>query len=262
MIPADLSGALNALCKDVVLDVTELPTGHIRLQTALQYPDSSHIDVFVRQDAQPSLPGHDGVVLTDFGQTTAWLLDLRLKPWLSAKRRRFLDDALATYEATLRGGAIEIDVPRGQPLGLPVLRLAQACLRMADLMFTQRGSIETAFKDRVEEFLSARDLTFAPDVEILGRHDRFVRVDYHVLGGPRGALVLALGSANPSSAHTIANEVFSRWYDLSVPTVRERRVTVFDDNSAVRQDDIDRLTDVSEVVAFGDEAGLAAAFAA
>ena len=130
-------------------------------------------------------------------------------------------------------------------------------------MFTQRASVETSFKDRVEEFLSAKDLTFAPDPEVPGKGGRIIRVDYQVIGNPRGALILALGSANPSSAHNIANEVFSRWYDISHgPLANEQCVTVFDDSSPVREEDLGRLRDVSDVVALGDETGLTAALAA
>lgn len=243
------------LCKDVVRSVEAPSNGHICIQTALQYPDGSYIDVFLRQD--PQLRFGDMVTLSDLGQTTAWLLDLRLKPWLSEKRRRFVEDALAVYGASMRNGAIEIDLTPGEPLGPGVLRLAQACLRMADLMFTQRSSVETAFKDRIEEFLAIKELRFEQDFEVLGRHERRVRVDYLVRAERRDSLVLVLGSANPSSAHTIANEIFSRWYDLNVPQVQGQKITLFDDNSPVRDADLDRLRELSAVIPISDEDTLA-----
>lgn len=55
---------------DVIRGVEPTPGGHFCLQTALQYPDSSYIDVFIRQDAQLR-----DIILSDLGQTTAWLLD-------------------------------------------------------------------------------------------------------------------------------------------------------------------------------------------
>lgn len=242
---------IQKVCKDLVRSVEEVPGGHVCLQTALQYPDGSYIDVFIRQPTQLSFA--QKIVLSDLGQTTAWLLDLRLKPWLSEKRRRFLEDTLDVYSARLSGGAVEIELEPGEPMGPAVLRLAQACLRMADLMFTQRSSVETAFKDRVEDFLSIKELPFEQDVEVRGRGDRPVRVDYRVQSGRRNSLVLVLGSANPSSVHTIANEVFSRWYDLNVPHVREQKVTLLDDSSPVRDSDLDRLRELSTVVALSDE---------
>jgi hypothetical protein len=237
------------ICKDVIRSIDE--TGpDICLQTALQYPDGSFIDVFIRNDGQ--IPLDHRIVLSDLGQTTAWLLDLRLKPWLSEKRRRFVADTLAVYGATLEGGALEIKVMPGEALGPAVLRLAQACLRMADLMFTQRSSLETAFKDRVEEFFSMRELPFEQDVEIFGRRGRPVRVDYRVHVG-HGSLVLVLGSANPSSAHTIANEIFTRWYDLNSPQVPAQKITLFDDSASIREPDLDRLRELSAVIALSEE---------
>lgn len=248
------------ICKDVVRSVEPTHGGHICIQTAFQYPDGGYIDVFIRRDAQLKLGGT--IILSDLGQTTAWLLDLRLKPWLSEKRRRFLEDSLSVYGAHMEKGAVEIELTPTDSLGSAVLRLAQACLRMSDLMFTQRSSVETVFKDRVEDFLSIRELPFEPDVEVVGRHDRPVRVDYKVQGGRKGSLVLVLGSANASSTHTIANEIFSRWYDLNMPQVREQKVTVFDDNSPLRESDLDRLRELSMVVPIGDEEALAEALAA
>jgi len=242
------------ICKDVIRSIDE--TGpDICLQTALQYPDGSFIDVFIRHDRQISLDHR--IVLSDLGQTTAWLLDLRLKPWLSEKRRRFVADTLAVYGVTLRGGALELDVQPGEALGPAVLRLAQACLRMADLMFTQRSSLETAFKDRVEELFSMRELPFEQDVEVFGRRGRPVRVDYRVHAGRRGSLVLVLGSANPTSAHAIANEIFTRWYDLSSPQVPEQKITLFDDSASIREPDLDRLRELSAVIAISEEDRLA-----
>lgn len=240
------------ICKDVVRSIDTAGGPDICLQTTLQYPDGSFIDVFLRKDAQLSCL-EDPIVLSDLGQTTAWLLDLRLRPWLSEKRRRFLEDMLAVYGVVLRGGALELNVQHGEPLGLATLRLAQACLRMADLMFTQRSSLETVFKDRVEDLFSIRELPFEQDVEVHGRHGRPVRVDYRVRTGRHGSLVLVLGSANPSSAHTIANEIFTRWYDLNVPQVPEQKITLFDDSAPIREPDLDRLREFSAVIAISEE---------
>ena len=73
----------------------------------------------------------------------------------------------------------------------------------------------------------------------------------------RDSHVLVLGSANSSSAHTIANEIFSRWYDLNVPQVRDQKITLFDDNSPVRDADLERLRELSAVIAISDEDTLA-----
>lgn len=234
---------------------------HWRIQTNLVYPDGSFIDLFIRNSDQ--LPHAPVTVLSDLGQTTAWLLDLRLKPWLSQKRKRFMEDALEVLAVRQNGGALETEVTLGDPLGPAILRLAQACLRVADLMMTQRGSVETVFKDRVEEFFSVHELPFDPDVEIRGRHGQLIRVDYRVKAGQRSALVLTLGPANASSAHTLANEIFGRWYELNMPSVSESKITVYDDECReYRPGDLERLADFSVVVPVSDEDALMDAVAA
>ena len=54
-----------------------------------------------------------------------------------------------------------------------------------------------------------------------------------------------------------ANEIFRRWFDLDIPERQEQRVTVFDDTVDVyREDDIQRLKNLSEVVALSDRQSL------
>ena len=102
-----------------------------------------------------------------------------------------------------------------------------------------------------------RELPFEQDVEVFGRRGRPVRVDYRVHAGRRGSLVLVLGSANPTSAHAIANEIFTRWYDLSSPQVPEQKITLFDDSASIREPDLDRLRELSAVIAISEEDRLA-----
>lgn len=67
--------------------------GAVRLETAFLYPDGSSVDVFVQEET----PLFNKPKLSDFGQTTAWLLDVQVKPWLSKKRQQFVEDALRIY---------------------------------------------------------------------------------------------------------------------------------------------------------------------
>jgi hypothetical protein len=245
----------------IVRSVDTVRGGHTRIQTQLVYPDGSFIDVFVRNGAQQTIAPN--IVLSDLGQTTSWLLDMRLKPWLSENRKRFIEDALDVLSVRQNAGALEIELSPGDPLNSAILRLAQACLRVSDLVFTQRNSVTTVFKERVEEFFSVHDLPFDQDVEIVGRHGRPIRVDYRVAKGPRGALVLALGPASASSAHTLTNEIFRRWYELNMPTIGERRVTIYDDACQdYREDDLALVRDFSELVPIGNEDAVAEALAA
>ncbi len=58
-------------------------------------------------------------------------------------------------------------------------------------------------------------------------------------------------------AHIQAKEIFRRWYDLDVPERPEQRVTVFDDSVDVyRDEDLERLKSLSDVIALSDRRAL------
>jgi hypothetical protein len=224
------------------------------------YPDGSHVDVFL--DEQSSLFPERRLVLTDAGQTTAWLLNVPMKPWLSAKRRAFLEDVLRVLDVQQDGAALEYRVASPRELGQGVVRLAQACVRVADLMFTKRAALETAFAEEVEEVISATDLPYEAGVELPGKYNKPVRVDFLVHGARQVNGVLGLSSSNRSTAHTTANEVFRRWHDLR-GLLDMGRLTVWDDRYDVyRDDDFCVLGEVSTVIALSDRRRFSSVIAA
>ena len=184
-----------------------LPRGHVRLETGLLYPDGSSVDVFVVNDV-PLHHGPGPIRLSDLGQTTAWLLDLQVRVWLSKKRQAFVEDVLRLYRVRRDGGALILDLGVGDDLAVAVLRLAQACLRVADLMFTRRASLQSASTDEIEEVLADSDLPFDANVELSGRHGEKVRVDYVAQGKARRSAVMGLSALNAQSAHTHRTRFF------------------------------------------------------
>ena len=233
----------------LVRDVGVLPRGHVRLETGFLYPDGSSVDVFL-VEVSPLLRT---LKLSDLGQTTSWLLDVQVKPWLSKKRQRFIEDALRIYGVDQVGGALELPLASLDGLVEGVVKLGQACVRVADLTYTRRSALQTGVSEELEEFLSDADLPYEPNQELVGRHDAHVVVDFLVRGASVTSALLTLASGNASQAHVTANELFKRWYDLSVPERHEQRVTVFDDRYNVyRDEDLVRLADLSDVVALSD----------
>ena len=235
----------------LVRNVDQLPKGHVRLQTAFLYPDGSAVDVFVVEEAASIYK------LSDLGQTTNWLLDVQVKPWLSKKRQRFVEDALHNYEVTQAGGALERALASIDLLIDGVVNLGQACVRVADLIYTRRSALQSSFSEDVEEFLSDSELEFESNQELVGRHGTKVRVDFLVRGTRSTSALLSLASGTSAQAHIAANEIFRRWYDLDIPSRTEHRVTVFDDRFDVyRDDDLHRLRDLSDVVPLSDRQAL------
>jgi len=232
-------------CVALVDDVRPLPAGPILLETIFRYPDGSTLELF----AAPS--GEGEWRLTDLGQTTAWLLDQRIRPWLSKRRRSLVEDALRTFGAEQDGGELVLRMTPGTSLAEAVVRLAQTCLRVADLFYTRRTTLQMPFTEEVEELFGEYELPCEADVDVPGRFGQGVHVDFIVHGLRSRSLVLTLASQNPASAHLKSNEIFRSWYDVNVPARPDQRVTVFDDRSdAYRDADLKRLADISEVIPF------------
>jgi hypothetical protein len=100
-------------------------------------------------------------------------------------------------------------------------------------------------------------------VQLQGRHGNVVIVDFLVEGRRRRSAVLTLAAQSTTTAHSVANEVFRKHYDLDTPQRGEQRVTVYDDRLDVyRPDDLDRLRDVCEVVPLSARQDLVALLAA
>lgn len=244
---AEIERLADQLCMVRARDL--LARGHLRLETKFLYPDRSSVDLFVVNAPQQTLLAAPPL-LSDLGQTTSWLADLQVKPWQSKKRQRFLEDAIYVLGVRQNGGALETTFEANHDaLEDAVIRLGQACVRVADLSFTRRSSLQTSATDEVEELLADADLPYQTNAPLQGRHNNIVVVDFLVEGRRRKSALLTLAAQSQASAHTLANEVFRKHYDLDTPERGEQRVTVFDDRLDVyRTDDLDRLRDVCEVV--------------
>ncbi|HEU4951750.1 MAG TPA: DUF1828 domain-containing protein [Holophagaceae bacterium] len=233
----------------LVTGIEQLDRGHLRLETAFRYPDGSQIDLFLKDEG----PFIEPRILTDFGNTSSWLLDLQVKPWLSPKRKKLLELSLKDLAVHMNGGALELEFSGNERLMDGIVCLSQACIRMADLHYTRRSSLSLPLNEVVEELLEDFELTYQPNAEFTGRQGTPVKVDYQVWGLRTTSLIMIMGTGNPSVGHNRANEVFRTWYDLNLPERVEAKVTIFDDNSDVyRDEDLARLRDFSEVMPLSD----------
>lgn len=246
----DLSDIKNRLDgHSIVRNVDQVPRGHVRIETAFLYPEGSSVDLFLVEEA-PLLPA---TRLSDLGNTSQWLLDVQVRAWLSKKRQALVDDALRIYDVSRQGGAFEIQLASLDAIVDGVVRLGQACVRVADLVYTRRSSLQLVVTEEVEEVLADADLDYDANAELEGRYGKPVRVDFVVRGTRTKSALLTLSSRNTSQAHVQANEIFRRWYDLDIPARTEQRVTIFDDRyDAYRDDDLHRLRDISEVLALSE----------
>ena len=108
--------------------VDKTAKGHLRLQTNFRYPDGSSIDLFIKK-RNDLLDQVEPILLTDFGNTSAWLSNLQIYPNKSQRRSAFMSDILETYGVRNSSGNLELSVEPGQ-LAAGLMKLGQSCLRL------------------------------------------------------------------------------------------------------------------------------------
>jgi hypothetical protein len=260
---------MPVLCDDLKKLLTEvslmrdcdiLSDGTVRISTPFQYPNGTFIDVFL-QDGR-TLPETKKALqreylLSDCGQTATYLLDLHIKSWATQKRRKLVSDVCEALEVQERRGELMVDIEPGQldSLGEVVIRLAQACIRVADLSLTQRFPITGVFRDEVEEFIDQANLNYEPDFVLPGRFNREVAVDFRVVG-QRTSLLKTISPATPESAHQQMNEALSKWMSLSNYRPKNQLLTVIEDKKGniYRDDDLLKVAELCDgVILFPSE---------
>ena len=224
----------------------------MRIQSAFRYPGGEYVDMFFH-----ARPGADAE-LSDDGFTMGQLLSMGVDPDATQKRKAFILDVCEDLRVQRRGG--EFVAPLGPDpaatLAEAAIRLGQACVRIADLSLTHRTRLVSAFGDDLEEGLESLDVPFARGVTLSGRGGRAVTVDYVVEGATRRSALLSMSAKNPGRAHDVANDTFTKWFDLQHYQTDYQFVTVLDSHriGMFREDDLTRLELFSTVVPYPEEA--------
>lgn len=224
--------------------------GMLRIATPFQYADGSNVDLFLEADLSQEL------TLTDMGQTIAYLLDMHVKPWSSKRREQAVADICESLEIQKKGAQLYTLIPADDPAAFTnaIVRLSQACIRVAELALTQKFRMVSAFREDLEEFIATIDVPYETPFRVLGRFGE-VELDFKTQGRTSSSLILTLSTQNNAAAHGLCNEVFRRWYDLSEKRCEFTFLTTFDTNTDVfRDDDLSRLREVSTVFGFPAEA--------
>jgi hypothetical protein len=235
--------------------VDTVPKGHLRLATAFRYPDGSTVDLFIA--CRRGLMAQFGpLTLTDFGNTFLWLDQLDIQPMKTARRRALTEDVLKTYDVTHDGGALSCRV-NAYNLLAGIIRLGQACIRVADLIWTKRVATQASFTEQVGSLIDGTGLGYTRDVRLQGRDNVTVPVDFliHTPHSETAMFTLPADSSYPSAARTRANNVFARCYDLR--DWRGRCVAALDDRRTLyNEHDIGRIRSVATVVPISEAGAL------
>ena len=225
-----------------------LADGTFRITTPLLYPNGARVELFY----QPEMDLFASTRLTDRGQTAAMLAELQIYIEGYEKRQQILADICRTLRVADNHGELCVAVESDDHLPDAAMRLAQACVRAADLHYTQSFRAQSDFRQIFAAFLQTERPDSIEDYTIEGRFGRRIKVDFYTHQHDRpDNLVIALFSANETSSHPVANDVFCRWYDLERYKGNYRFLTVVDSSSkAFRQADISRVASVSRVLSY------------
>lgn len=225
-----------------------LPDGSYRIITPLLYPDGKRVEIFY----QPELDLFSANRLTDKGQTAALLAELNIYIEGFEKRRQILADICRTLRVGDANGELFVAVEANESLADAVMRLAQACVRAADLHYTQSFRAMSDFRQVFASFVHTERQDNIEDYTIEGRFGRRIKVDFYThQGSGKDCLMITLFSSNETSSHSVANDVFCRWYDLERYRDRFQFITVMDSSSkAFRQADVNRVASISRVLSY------------
>ena len=234
--PHDLHAALAA----PVFTARELGP-YLRVATPFTLPDGDHLALFIPRHSDPPL-------LVDLGETLRWLRSHLFHDPPERQQQRIVE-VCADLGVELRSGELRTHPRPGEPLTRALTRLAQACLRVADLPTTLRPRKPPPFADEVEAHLraslTARPLAIVRGDRIAGISATTWSVDFRVRTPERHLLIFLLASERRDHARKLAEHVVAACTDLShLRKLRRTPVqflTLFDDRGAAWNDADARL---------------------
>ena len=223
--------------------------GALRMATPFLYPNGSHIDIFLEN--KPNL--YAAYRLSDYGQTGLYLSDLQIRINASERRKQIVRDICSELQVELKDGCLEIPLSEAEMVNISpgLLRLGQACMRVASFAYHHSLRSTNPFKESVEEFLETSQLKFQPDVKVMSAYAKPVKVDFEIHGS-KDSYLLSIPATSEQSAHQASTEIFRKWHDIKKTKESHQFVTIYNSASSklILPEDITRLKDYSEVIAY------------
>ncbi len=241
---------MSELCSSLGAEMGELFTcaqhgAYVRIRTPYLYPDGDVIDLFAQKNAG------EMISVTDLGETVRWLRMQTVSSRRSPKQRQLITDVCLNHGVEFYKGQLLIRIKPSDSFAEAFTRLAQACLRVADIWFTFRTRAVESATDEVADFLTEKEIPFDRGERIPGRSGRVWRPDFHTRLPVRSTLVYVLSTGSRAAARGVAEHVLAAWYDLSHLRLGQSAigfVSLFDDTIDVWTEEDFRLVDnLSEV---------------
>ena len=101
---------------------------HVRIRTPFLFPDGDLIDLFCKVDG-------DVITVSDLADITGWLRMQSESTRRSPKQNRLIEDICMTHSVEFYRGMLQSRCRSPEELADVVVRVAQAALRVSDLVF-------------------------------------------------------------------------------------------------------------------------------
>ena len=205
------------------------PQEGVRVRTPLLYPDGGVVDVFV-------LERSGGYTITDFGDALGWLGMQSISHSRTAKQDDLVDDVCQTLRIEQLYGQLVLRQVMKEGLGVSIIRVAEAAVRVSDLWFTMRSQSSQTTADEVDEWLREKGIPFERQVARRGRSNRDWNVDFETQADHRTSLIFLLSTGSRGAVRRITEHVLAGWVDLihlkeSQPSLAF--ISLFDDTEDV-----------------------------
>lgn len=213
----------------------------LRIVTPFALPDGDQIVLFALRHSDPPLLG-------DLGETLRWLRSHTSAARRSEGLQQRILEICTGLGVELERGELRTHTRPHEPLSLALVRLAQACLRIAELWRSFRPRPASSLLDEIDaelRKLPTRPLSITRGDRIAGISATTWSVDFRVRTPERHTLVFVLASERREHARKLAEHVVAACTDLA--HLRKLRRTpvqflaVFDDRGEAWSDAEARL---------------------
>ena len=106
---------------------------HVRIRTPFLFPDGDLIDLFCKVDG-------DVITVSDLADITGWLRMRSESTRRSPKQNRLIEEICMTHSVEFYRGMLRARCRSADELADVVIRVAQAALRVSDLVFLESNT--------------------------------------------------------------------------------------------------------------------------
>ena len=190
---------------------------------------NDHIDVYVGKNKDGSIH------LTDDGNT---IYDLSITGTIpnTPKRRQIIQTTINGFGVNTDGESIYVDVSNSSDLPKKKHALIQAILAINDMYMMSQENAYSFFKEDVSAYLTSRNISFVPDIKIVGKTGYDHNIDF-VIAKTSSTPEKLIKTINRATKDQILSIVFSFSDIAAIRNIKSEQYVLYNDEmGAITQD--------------------------